>query len=333
MAQGIVTRLGTWSSWHSTDVPLRLGVSACLLGEAVRFDGGHAKDRYVVDTLGSCFELVRVCPEVEIGMGVPRPTMRLTAEGRGTRLVAPSSGEDFTDRMKAYADGKVRELAAIDLDGYVLKSGSPSCGLERIKVYRDGTRHRTDGTGLFASNLSKRWPALPLEDESRLGDPGLRENFIERVFCRNRWRGLVRQRVTRRRLFAFHTAHRLLLLAHDGAAFRRMGRLVRGAGAMPNRELLARYELELERAMRARATPQKHVHVMQHAIGHMKTVLGATEKHDISLAIADFRSGLLPLVVPLTLLRYAIRRHEVENLAGQLYFDPHPKELMLRNRV
>ncbi len=334
MAQLISTpQPGSWSSWHAEDVPLRLGVSSCLLGEAVRFDGGHAKDRFVVETLGSWFEFVSVCPEVEIGMGVPRPTIRLMDEGHGTRLVAPSSGEDFTHRMNAYADRKIRELAAVDLDGYVLKKNSPSCGLERIKVYRDGNPYRKDASGLFASKLLERWPALPVEDEGRLNDPKLRETFIEQVFCRNRWRGLIKRGLTRRSLIAFHTAHKLLLLAHNEAAFRRMGRLLGSAGTMPDRELFARYELELHAAMRTKATPQKHANVMQHAMGHMKTMLSAVEKHDISAAIEDFRSGLLPLVVPLTLLRYNIRRRGVEYLAGRLYFDPHPKELMLRNHV
>jgi uncharacterized protein YbgA (DUF1722 family)/uncharacterized protein YbbK (DUF523 family) len=299
----------------------------------VRFDSGHARDRFVVETLGRWFEFVHVCPEVEIGMGVPRPTIRLVDEGQGVRLVAPSTGEDFTDRMNAYASRKVKELAAVDLDGYVLKKNSPSCGLERVRIYRGGHVDRKDASGLFAAKLLDLWPALPVEDEGRLNDAKLRENFIEQVFCRNRWRTLVRRGLTRRRLVEFHTAHKLLLHAHNETAARRMGRLVGEAGRMPDREIFSRYEVDLQAAMRVKASPQKHANVLQHALGHLKAMLDATEKREILAAIDDFRAGLLPLVVPLTLLRYNIRRHGVEYLAGQLYFDPHPKELMLRNHV
>jgi uncharacterized protein YbgA (DUF1722 family)/uncharacterized protein YbbK (DUF523 family)/GNAT superfamily N-acetyltransferase len=324
---------GSWTHWHSADTPLRLGVSACLLGDEVRYDAGHARDRFVVETLGRWFEFVRACPEMEIGMGTPRPTIRLEDEGGGIRLIAPSTGEDFTDRMNAYAARKIRELTAVDLDGYVLKKSSPSCGLERIRVYRGGRVDRRDAAGLFAAKLLELWPALPVEDEGRLNDPAIRENFMERVFCRNRWRALVRRGLTRRRLVEFHTAHKLLVFAHHETAARRMGRLVGEAGKTPDRELFALYEMELQTAMRARATPRKHANVQQHALGHLKKMLAPAEKREILSAIDDFRCGLLPLVVPLTLLRFNIRRHGVQYLLGQLYFDPHPKELMLRNHA
>ncbi len=333
MAQDAAIEFGSWRSWHSEDVPLRLGASSCLLGHAVRFDAGHAKDKFVVDTLGRWFEFVPTCPEMDIGMGVPRPTIRLVDNGQGTRLVAPTSGEDFTDRMNAYAKNKIEDLAARDLDGYILKKNSPSCGLERIPVYRNGKVEHKKASGMFAAKLIDLWPALPVEDEGRLNDPKLRENFIERVFCRNRWRTLVRRGLTRRRLVEFHTAHKLLLLAHNEAAVRRMGKLVGGAGRIPDREIFARYELDLQVTMSTRASPQKHANVMQHAMGHLKTMLEPAEKRDILGAIHDFRSGLLPLIVPITLLRYIIARCGIEYLAGQLYFDPHPKELMLRNHV
>jgi uncharacterized protein YbgA (DUF1722 family)/uncharacterized protein YbbK (DUF523 family) len=325
--------LGCWQSWHSKDVPLRLGVSACLLGENVRYDGGHARDRFVADTLGQWFEFVPVCPEMEIGMGTPRPTVRLVEEDRGIRLVAPSTGEDFTERMLDYADGKVAELMRLDLDGYILKKGSPSCGMERIRVYRSGMTLRSNEAGLFARTLMERWPALPMEEEGRLNDPDLRENFIERVFCRNRWRALVRGGLSRQRLVQFHTAHKLLLLAHNEAAFRRLGKLVASAGTLPDRVLFVAYEREFQAALAKKATKTKHANVLYHALGYLKRVLEPREKRELLAAIEDYRQGLLPLVVPLSLLRYEIRRHSVEYLAGQLYFDPHPKELMLRNHV
>jgi uncharacterized protein YbgA (DUF1722 family)/uncharacterized protein YbbK (DUF523 family) len=322
---------GSWGHWHDEDRPLRLGVSTCLLGEKVRFDSGHARDRYVTDTLSQWFEYVPVCPEVEMGMGIPRPTIRLADEGDGIRLVAPSTGEDFTERMDAFAETRVRELMGLDLDGYVLKKNSPSCGLKRIKVWKNDMPARRNETGLFTARLAERWPALPLEEDGRLNDPGLRENFIERVFARNRWRALVGRGLSRRRLVEFHTAHKLLMRVHNEVAYRRLGRLVASAGKLEDAELFAAYERGFQDALRTRATVKKHVNVLQHALGHLKQALDAGEKREILACIEDFRNGYLPLVVPLSLIRYNVRRHGIEYLAGQLYFDPHPKELMLRN--
>jgi len=325
--------LESWSRWHSPELPLRLGVSTCLLGEEVRYDRGHARDRFVTDTLSRWFEFVPVCPEMEIGMGAPRPAIRLVDEGQGTRLIAPSTGEDFTGRMTAFAEKKVHKLMKLDLDGYILKKGSPSCGMERIKTYRNGMPFKKGGSGLFAAKLLELWPALPVEEEGRLNDPLLRENFIERAFCRNRWRGLVAGGLTRRSLVGFHTAHKLLLLAHNEAAYRRLGKLVGSAGTIEDAELFSRYEVEFQAALRTKATVRRHVNVLQHAQGHLKTLLSAREKREVLIAIQDFANGLLPLIVPVTLMRYNIRRHGVEYLLSQLYFEPHPKELMLRNHA
>ena len=325
--------LGGWKAWHDPAMRLRLGVSTCLLGENVRFDGGTARDRFVIDVLGRWFDWVPVCPEVEVGMGVPRPTIRLFEDERGLRLVAPSTGEDFTRRMTAYARRRVRELQKTDLDGYILKKSSPSCGMERIRVYDDKGVRRRDARGVFADELIERWPLLPVEEEGRLNDPELRENFIERIFCRNRWRSLVRRGLSRRRLVAFHTAHKLLLRSHNEAGYRRLGRLVGSAGRVSDRELFASYEDEMQHVMRTRATRKKHRNVLEHALGYLKKVLEPVEKKELLAAIDDYANGLTPLVVPLTLFRFNIRKHDIGYLQGQLYFDPHPKELMLRNHV
>jgi uncharacterized protein YbgA (DUF1722 family)/uncharacterized protein YbbK (DUF523 family) len=328
-----LVELGSWQNWHAPEVPLRLGVSACLLGENVRYDGGHARDRFVADTLGQWFEYVPVCPEMEIGMGTPRPPVRLVDDGGRTRLVAPSSGEDFTERMVVYAEAKISELARVDLDGYILKGSSPSCGMERIPVYHSGRTWRRHAPGLFAGKLLELWPTLPIEEAGRLNDAGLRENFIERVFCRNRWRVLVKRGLNRQGLVQFHTAHKLLLRAHNEAAYQRLGKLVASCGAVSDHELFAAYESGFQNALRTQATRKKHANVLYHAFGYLKKALGPVEKRQLLAAIEDYRGGLLPLIVPLTLLRYEIRRHAVDYLAGQLYFDPHPKELMLRNHV
>lgn len=324
---------GSWKTWHSEQETLRLGVSACLLGQEVRYDGGHKRTAFVADDLGRWFEWVPVCPEVEVGMGVPRPVIWLAADGEHTRLVVRSSGEDYTRRMTTYAEKRVRELGALDLDGYILKKDSPSCGMERVRVHHESGRVTRDGVGMFARALMRRHPSLPVEEEGRLNDPHIRETFIERVFCRNRWRTLRRRGLTRRRLIDFHTAHKLLLRSHNDAGYRLLGKLVGDAGRMPDRELFARYESEFARVLKTRSTRGRHTNVLLHALGYLKRQLDAGEKGAILDAIEDYRAELLPLVVPLTLLRFNIRKHRVDYLLGQLYFDPHPKELMLRNRV
>lgn len=323
----------SWRDWHSPDEPLRLGVSRCLLGDNVRFDGGHTRSRFVTDALGQWFNFVPVCPEVEIGMGTPRPTVRLVDEGDGMRLVAPSTGDDFTERMTSYSENRIEQLRTMDLDGFVLKKGSPSCGMERIRVFRKGMPARRNESGLFAAELRDRWPGLPLEEEGRLNDARLRENFIERVFSRNRWRVLVSRGLSRSSLVAFHTAHKLLIRAHNEAAYQRMGQLVGSAGQMQDSELFALYELEFQQALSTKATKKKHANVLYHAMGHLKNELSPVEKREVLTSIEDYRTGLLPLLVPLSLLRYNIRRFGISYLASQLYFDPHPKELVLRNHV
>ena len=334
MTENVTVELGSWRTWHGSEEPIRLGVSTCLLGENVRFDGGHARARFVTDVLAKWVEFVPVCPEVEIGMGIPRPSIRLADRDGEQRLIAPATGEDFTDRMNEHAGRRIGELEDLGLDGYVLKKGSPSCGMERIKTYRmNGMPASRNQSGLFARQLIERWPALPLEEEGRLNDPVLRENFIERVFCRNRWRTLVAGGRKRRRLVEFHTAHKLLIRAHNETGYRRLGKIVGEAGKTSDKELFAAYELELQGALKTRATRKKHANVLYHALGYLKNLLGSTEKRELISAIEDYRQGFLPLVVPLTLLRYDTRRHGIDYLAGQLYFDPHPKELMLRNHV
>jgi uncharacterized protein YbgA (DUF1722 family)/uncharacterized protein YbbK (DUF523 family) len=325
---------GDWSQWHHPDVPLRLGVSSCLLGNEVRYNGGHSRNRFVVENLGQWFDWEAVCPEVEIGMGIPRPTIRLESGGDNVRLVCPDTGEDFTQRMSRYSGKRVRELKkSAGLDGYIVKSRSPSCGMERIRVYGDANVKRRDGVGRFTEVLMELWPTLPVEEEGRLNDAKIRETFIERVFCRNRWRTMAKTGLSRKKLIAFHTAHKMLLRAHNEAGYRRLGKLVASAGQIPDQKLFKDYELMFSETLKTAATVKKHRNVLSHAQGYLKKIIDSGEKKEISTAIEDYAAGLLPLIVPLTLLRFNIRKHGVDYLNGQLYFDPHPKELMLRNHV
>lgn len=311
----------------------RLGISACLLGEEVRFDGGHKRDAFLTTTLGPHVHWVRVCPEVEVGMGTPRETLRLVRHGDSVRMMTTRTGIDHTDAMEAWARRAVEMLAREDLSGYVLKKDSPSCGMERVKVFRaDGTPAR-DGRGLFAEALLRRFPELPVEEEGRLSDPQLRENFIERVFAYQRLKALFAGRWTIGQLVAFHTAHKMAVLAHSPAAYRELGRLVGNAQSQPRQELRSAYQLAFMRALKAVATRGRHADVLRHMAGHLKKRLDAGSRQELAASIDDYRTGLVPLIVPVTLIRHHVRLFDISYLAGQTYLEPHPRELMLRNHV
>jgi uncharacterized protein YbbK (DUF523 family)/uncharacterized protein YbgA (DUF1722 family) len=319
--------------WRDDDAPIRVGISACLLGQSVRYDGGHKRDRYLTDVLAPYFEWVPVCPEVELGMGVPRPPVRLVAGESGPRMVDPASGRDWTDRMGAWSRRRLRALESLDLSGYVLKSGSPTCGMERVKLYAEQGMPTKAGRGLFAAALFERLPHLPVEEEGRLHDPRLRESWVERVFAHRRLRSLFAERPSARRLVAFHTAHELQLLAHSPSSYRSLGRLVAQAKRMEPAALRARYEVEFMIALAHPATPKRHVNALQHALGHLRGVVAPGVSAELDAGIAGYGRGLVPLVVPLTMLRHYAKLHGVESLAGQVYLEPHPKELALRNHV
>jgi uncharacterized protein YbgA (DUF1722 family)/uncharacterized protein YbbK (DUF523 family) len=315
------------------DGPLRLGVSSCLLGNAVRYDGGHKRDRFLSDLLGGFVEWVPVCPEVEVGMGVPRPAVHLVRTGADVRMREVASGSDHTRRMRDYAVRRVRELASLELCGYVLKKDSPSCGMTRVRVHGDDGRVRREGIGLYASALLEAFPNLPIEDEGRLQDPRRRENFIERVFAYRRVRDLFRGRWTNGQVVAFHTAHKLQLMAHSQQAYAELGRLVAGIAKQPRSALRPRYVSAFMAALARIATRGRNTNVLQHAAGHLKQHLDATARGELSELIHDYRRGLVPLVVPITLLRHHTRSHGVAYLTGQTFLEPHPRELMLRNHI
>jgi uncharacterized protein YbgA (DUF1722 family)/uncharacterized protein YbbK (DUF523 family) len=313
--------------------PIRVGISACLLGQQVRFDGGHKRDRFLTETFGRYVEWVPVCPEVECGFGTPRDAMRLVRVDDRLRLLTVKTGVDLTTPMERFSQKRVAALVRENLSGYVLKKDSPSCGLERVKIYDGhGTAART-GRGLFAAALAEALPHLPVEEEGRLTDPRIRDNFVERVFAYWRLRGLFAARWTASDLVRFHTAHKLLLLAHAPDAYRQLGRLVAGARRLPRRDVELRYVEEFMQALTQLATPRRHTNVLQHMAGYFKGQLDAASTRELADAIDDYRRGLVPLVVPLTLIRHYVRTFDVTYLAGQTYLQPHPKELMLRNHV
>jgi len=311
---------------------LRLGVSSCLLGANVRFDGGHKRDRFLTEVLASYVEWVPVCPELEVGMGVPRESVRLVGEVAAPRMVGVRSGADHTVGMRRFAAARVRELAALDLDGYVFKKDSPSCGMERVRVYpdRDATPSR-QGRGLFSAAFMDALPLVPAEEEGRLQDPDIRENFIERIFSYRRWRALVDSQPTRHDLIAFHTAHKYLLLAHSPRHYGALGRAVADQARLRPETAARRYGVLFAEALAVRATVRKHANVLQHIAGHCRAHLTAAERRELAGVIEDYRRGLLPLIVPITLLRHHVDHHDVPYVKDQVYLRPHPKELMLRN--
>jgi uncharacterized protein YbgA (DUF1722 family)/uncharacterized protein YbbK (DUF523 family) len=311
----------------------RLGISSCLLGEQVRFDGGHKRDEFLLNTLARFVEWVPVCPEVELGLGTPRESLRLVATPHGAHLVAPRSGTDHTESMYAWARGRLEELAALNLDGYVLKKDSPSCGLMRVKVYdRNNVPART-GEGIFAKALLHRLPLLPVEEEGRLREPALRENFIDRVYGYHRWTALLSE-PTAAALVAFHAAHKLTLMAHSPKQQRALGQIVANVGRRRGRALFDEYGSLFMQTLAIKATRGKHTNVMHHLLGYFKKQLDATDRGELAESIDSYRRGLVPLVVPLTLFQHHIRRCDVADwVHAQVYLSPYPSELMLRNQV
>ncbi len=305
--------------------PIRIGISACLLGQKVRYDGGCKQDHFLSDTLGQYVEWAPVCPEVELGLPVPRPTLRLQRQNDRVRLVMPEEGKDLTAAMKAFAKRRVAVLAGEDVDGFVLKSKSPSCGPSRVKNHLD--------RGLFAEALLTRLPNLPIEDEGRLHEPKLRENWITRVFAYRRIKTLWQKRWKIGDLLAFHAAEKFLLLAHSPKEYRELGRLVAQSKAIPRRELRETYERQFLGALTKIATPAKNTNVLQHLVGLLKKDLDQTSCRELLDRIEAYRQGMIPLVVPLTLLGHYARVFDIPNLREQVYLNPHPKELALKSHA
>lgn len=311
-----------------------MGISTCLLGMPVRYDGGHKLDHYLRDTLGRHVDFVPVCPEVECGFGVPREAMRLVGDAESPKLMTTRTKVDLTGRMAAWASKRVRELEEEGLCGFILKSGSPSSGMERVKVYDEKGGGVKNGTGLFARAFMDHFPDVPVEDEGRLHDPVLRENFIERVFTFYRWSSLIRRETPRiGAVLMFHTQNKLLILSHSTRHYREMGRLVAGGKNMAGRELIRRYGSLLAAAMKMKATPRKNANVLMHMMGYFKKELSSWEKGELLEVIGQYQANLVPLLVPLTLLKHYVRKYDQPYLREQTYLEPHPLELQLRNHV
>jgi len=312
--------------------PVRVGISACLLGQAVRYDGGHKRNDFVTGLLARYVTFVPVCPEVELGLGTPREPVRLERAGKAVRLVEPGSGKDHTEAMRSLAERRVAELARMELSGFILKKDSPSCGMERVRLW-GGTAPARTGRGAFAAVLMERLPLLPVEEEGRLSDLALRENWVERVFAHGRLRDLLGRRWSLGDLIRFHSREKLLLLAHDPETYRKLGRLVARARGVPREELARAYGEGFMRGLARLATRGRQANALSHMAGYVKELARADERRELAESIDEYRRGLIPLIVPVTLVRHHVRRHGIEYLAGQSYLEPHPRELMLRNHA
>jgi uncharacterized protein YbgA (DUF1722 family)/uncharacterized protein YbbK (DUF523 family) len=312
---------------------IHLGISQCLLGEPVRYDGGHKLDRFLTETLGQYVEYVPVCPEVECGMPVPREAMHLVGEVDSPRLITLKTGIDKTDQMTVWAKKRVVELEKERLMGFIFKSDSPSSGMERVKIYKEKGMAVRKGVGLFARQFMEHFPLLPVEEEGRLHDPALRENFIERVFALARWRELIERKENLGTLVEFHTKHKLLVLSHSTKHYQEMGRLVAGAKSHPIKTVFDEYQKQLMEALKLRATPKKHANVLIHMVGYFKNQISSDEKTELLEIIEQYRQELVPLIVPITLLNHYVRKYNQPYLKGQYYLHPHPIEMRLRNHV
>jgi len=312
---------------------IKIGISSCLLGNPVRYDGGHKLDRFLRDTLGQYVDYLPVCPEAECGMGIPREAMRLTGKPEAPRLVTRRTGEDKTDMMVLWAKERMTKLAAENLCGFIFKSDSPSSGMERVKVYDTGGMPAKTGVGIFARIFMASFPLLPVEEEGRLHDTQLRENFIERLFTLKRWREIRDRKSSRGALVDFHSRHKLLLLSHSTRLYQVMGKLVASQKSLNLQDLFGQYETLLMETLQLKTTPKKNVNVLQHMMGYFKEQLSADEKKELLELIDHYQKGFLPLIVPLTLIGHYVRKYDQPYLRDQIYLNPHPLELQLRNHV
>lgn len=315
------------------EATIKLGISSCLLGERVRWNGTHKLDRFLTDTLGKFVEYVPVCPEVECGFDVPREPLRQVGDPDSPRLITSRTKIDYTDRMFQWARKRVIELEKEGLCGFIFKSRSPSSGMERVKVYNEKGIPVKKGVGMFARAFMAHFPLIPVEEDGRLHDPKLRENFIERIFTFKRWRDTRAERESRGNLVSFHTKHKMLILSHSPQHSRMTGKLVAQAKEISLKELYQRYQKLLMEALRLKSTPKKNVNVLTHILGYFKKQLSADEKQEMLEIVDLYRRGNVPLIVPITLVNHYVRKYDQPYLKEQYYLHPHPAELQLRNHV
>ncbi len=312
---------------------IKIGISSCLLGEHVRYDGGHKLDHYLSETLGQYVHWVPVCPEVESGLPVPREAMRLVGDPEAPRLVTRYTGVDYTERMMSWAKKRLEQLGRENLCGFIFKSRSPSSGIKGVKVYTESGIHGKTSTGIFGGAYMKHFPLVPVEDDGRLHNPQLRENFIERVFVFTRWNELLKKGAKIAGLVSFHSDHKLLLMAHSQKHATILGRIIADSKKQNHEVLFSFYIRQLMEALKLIATVKKNTNVLMHIMGHFKKYISADEKKEMLDIIESYHRGLIPLIVPVVMINHYVRKYDEPYLKRQYYLNPHPLELMLRNHV
>ena len=309
---------------------IRVGISSCVLGERVRFDSGHKKSRFVADELAPYFEFIAVCPEVGMGLPVPRPTIRLISDQERIALVETKDpSRDHTAGLLAYSEQKIAELQQEQLRGYIVCAKSPTCGMEKVKVYKEHGAEK-EGVGLYTQKLKEAMPWLPIEEDGRLNDPVLRENFITRVFCLHDFYQSMGDKPSAGKVVDFHSRYKLSLMAHHPLSYRELGRLVANVSHYDPQEFVREYRLGLMQALSHRASRKNHTNVLMHLQGYFKRSLNPEQKSELAGLIHDYRLGTLPLLAPLTLIKHYLSMYPDAYLSKQRYLDPHPQELKLR---
>jgi uncharacterized protein YbgA (DUF1722 family)/uncharacterized protein YbbK (DUF523 family) len=312
---------------------IKLGVSTCLLGENVRWNGGHSRSLFITDTLSQFVDFVPVCPEVECGFPVPRETFRLVGDPDKPRLMTSKTKVDHTHRMVTWTKKRVKALEKEELCGFIFKKNSPSSGLHAVKVFTEKGMPSRRGMGIFARAFTDHFPLIPVEEDGRLNDHKLRENFIEQIFTMKRWRETLTRKKNMGSLVEFHTRHKLLLLSHSPKHYRMMGKLVAGGKSLRPNELFHRYETSLMEALRLKTTVKKNLDVLFHLMGYFKKQLSPDEKQELLEILDQYRREHVPLIVPVTLINHYVRKYRQPYLSQQMYLNPHPIELRLRNHA
>ncbi len=311
---------------------IKIGISSCLLGEEVRYDGGHKRNIYITGTLSQYFDFKPICPEMAIGLGVPRPTIRLVDKGTGIRVVGVKDESlDVTDKLHNFSKNAIAKLPSIS--GYILKKDSPSCGMERVRVYNANEMPEKRGRGIFANTLINSMPNLPVEEEGRLMDPVLRENFLERVFIYYRWQQLNNRGLTSKDLIEFHTQHKFNVLAHDETSYRKLGRMVAELDKENLQAIANNYIELLMNGLKKPATRKRHTNVLMHIMGFFKNQLTGDDKQEMLELLDAYRFGQVPLIVPITMMKHHLRRYPHPYISQQYYLNPYPEDLMLRNSL
>lgn len=314
-----------------TQKKIKIGVSSCLLGEKVRHDGGSKKQNFITDVLSHYFEFIPTCPEVDIGLGVPRPTIHLIKDPKSPRLVfTKDHSRDITEKMTRYSKKRCKQLN--DVCGYIFKKNSPTCGPD-VKVYQNVPKPPKMGKGIFFNTFCEQYPLIPVLDEGRLNDPMLRENLIERIYLFSRWQGMVSSGVTAKKLVDFHTRHKLALMAHNVSAYKRLGQLIAQLDKKFIKPQAENYIHELMQAFKLMASNKKVSNVLYHCLGYLKKDITAKDKHELTNQIEQYRQGKLPVIVPITLLKHHFMHYPNDYMAQQTFLNPYPDELMLRNRI